>query len=170
MAQPADSQPTNPLDSLRGIQLPEEAGFWELAPGWWILIGLLFAYLIYLTIQWNKKRQRLALLKPAKLELATIANQTPDNHAVADLSALLKRVCLLYYPNKQVAALSGNQWIAFLNQQAAEPIFDKNAVTIFSETLYRKEQLVADRDWQNLLVQSETMIDFIIRNKARQTL
>ncbi|TQV71552.1 DUF4381 domain-containing protein [Aliikangiella marina] len=168
MAQPSNSQPANPLDQLRDIQLPPDATFWELAPGWWFVIGVAVIYLVYLLIKWNQKRQRLALIKPARKELKSIAELTPDNTAAAELSALLKRICLLYFPKKEVASLSGSQWINFLNQQSPNAIFDDKAKLIFSEMLYRKNQQVAEQDWHALLSQSEQMIEFIIRNRERQ--
>ena len=167
MAQPAN-QGANPLDQLRDIQVPDPLQSWAIAPGWWVLIALLLIVISYLAYRWFKRRKALRLLKPANIELQNIAQLVPDNHAIALLSALLKRVCLVYFSKKDVAALSGSQWVDFLNQHTRQPTFNEASRKIFAEVAYRPNQVLDDSLWQQIIMQSESAIDIIIRNGAKE--
>ena len=39
----------NPLDQLRDIHLPEPISWWPLAPGWWLLIIIALALMVWAT-------------------------------------------------------------------------------------------------------------------------
>jgi len=169
MSQPAAGQAPNPLEQLRDIHLPESVNAWELAPGWWVLIGLLVILLAYLVYRWLKTRHAMRLLKPATQELQNIANMVPDNQAIAQLSALLKRVSLIYYPKKEIAALSGAQWVDFLNRQSEQVIFNDDHKKVFSEIAYQPRKKLEASLWQQLVNQSEIALVTIIRNGARKS-
>jgi cbb3-type cytochrome oxidase subunit 3 len=114
----------SPLEKLRDIQLPKPISCWPLAPGWYVLalVGLLFfillIYFIYRKhLQARAKRQALQLLKDyeqyyqAGGEIQVIS---------AQISELLRRVALVYFPREQVASLSGEAWINFLNNTSKQ--------------------------------------------------
>lgn len=161
------NQAQNPLDQLRDIHAPPTLEAIQLAPGWWVLIGLLFVFLIFIAYRTYKKRKSLAILKPANEELRNIAALTPNNHAVAKLSGLLKRICLIYFNQSQVAALSGKTWVEFLNQEFGRTFFDEEQQQLFSSFAYQKEQQLDDNAWQQLICNSQLAIDTIIRQSVR---
>ncbi|PWY56550.1 DUF4381 domain-containing protein [Legionella qingyii] len=111
---------TDPLTQLKDIHLPTPIGWWPVAPGWYILIGLIlflamtFAYGIY------KKHRNALAKKQALLLLDNYQSQyeKEQNGALtsAHISELLRRVALVYYPREQVASLHGEEWLKFLNE------------------------------------------------------
>lgn len=160
------SQAPNPLDQLRDIHAPTALDNLQLAVGWWVVIGLLITLLIYLIYQWFKKRRSLARLKPANAELNSIALMKPNNSAVAQLSALMKRICLIYFHQSQVAGLSGKSWINFLHQEFGQEFFNQEQQQLFSQFAYQREQELDATVWQQLISASRHTIDTIIRQRT----
>lgn len=162
-----NNQAANPLEQLKDIHLPEPISAWQLAPGWWLLVVLLITFTGYIAFRWHKRRIAFRLLKPAQLELKRIGNLPPNNDAIAELSALIKRVCLVYFPTVKTASLSGTQWIAFLNSQTESPIFDESSAEVFTHTAYRANQTLPEAQWKTLITQSRTIINTIIHNSVK---
>lgn len=116
------------LAQLKDIRLPETVGSWPMAYGWYLLMILslmILAFLMYILYRSFKraqiKRQALSLLKAYETQ-----HQQDKNSAFmcARVSELLKRVALVYFPREQVAALSGEKWVQFLNQTGKQLDFD----------------------------------------------
>lgn len=110
----------NELAQLKDIHLPSSIGWWPLAPGWYVLMILIFlmvfviSYLFYRRAQDAKpKLQALKLLKKYQQHYEKEPNSQMTS---ARVSELLRRVALVYFPREQVASLHGESWIAFLNQ------------------------------------------------------
>jgi hypothetical protein len=84
--------------------------FWPPAPGWWIVLGILLV--VAALVAWRMRRAwvRDAYRREALREVAAIGDPR-------ELPALLKRVALAAYPRTEVAGLSGEHWIAFLNRE-----------------------------------------------------
>ena len=97
------------LDNLREIILPPPVPWWPLAPGWWLLLAAIAlaasAFAFRLFRRWRANAYRRAALR----ELAIAGDVT----AIAEI---LKRTALVAYPRKDVAALSGAAWLAWLAQ------------------------------------------------------
>ena len=180
-----NSQPTteNPLDKLRDIHLPEPIDAFPYAPGWWILLAILLIVAGYFVYRQIKYRRAIRLLIPAKVELDQLKSLSGDlinSQSVAKLSALIKRICLIYFPASQVAALSGAQWLEFLNtqvtqintknNQSIEPLFNNKAISLFSQVAYQKNAQVEQSEWLALLTASEKCIELIVKQAARQQL
>lgn len=116
---------------LRDLHLPAEIGWWPLAPGWWVLIGIAALALLWLGWQrfeaWRANRARRIALR----ELAWIGQryeQTDDLQQLAkDLSELLRRGLLAYTPRHVVAGLTGKAWLEWLDQGLDEPVFANGA-------------------------------------------
>ena len=169
-AQQATQPAPSPLDQLKDIHLPEQIDQFQLAPGWWILIAIVIGFVVYAILQWNKKRKSLFLLVPASNELDKIGQSKPDNQAMAELSALLKRVCLLYFPKQQVAALSGDSWTQFINQQVGQELFSPSQQQVFNRLTYQANAQVEPALWNEVINSSRTAIDKIIRQGAKEHL
>ncbi|MDH4049823.1 MAG: DUF4381 domain-containing protein [Gammaproteobacteria bacterium] len=105
---------------LRDLHLPEAIGWWPLAPGWWILIGLAIAGVVYLLrrafLHWRASRpRRIALRELKKVELEY--RRGIDTVSLSKkLSQLLRRAMLAYAPRDEVAGLTGQSWLAWLDQ------------------------------------------------------
>lgn len=113
---------TDPLAQLKDIQLPTPINWWPLAPGWYVLILLVLLLILYfIRIAYRKHRHALAKNQALNL-LQTYKEQYDKVHNVsvtsAQISELLRRVALVYYPREQVASLYGEAWLTFLQQNS----------------------------------------------------
>jgi len=97
---------------LRDLHLPEAIGWWPLAPGWWVVIGLVVLVLVYMVRLYFRTRARGAARRHALRKLNELTAEFEQHHdAVAfssSLSELLRRTMLAYAPRKDVAGLTGD--------------------------------------------------------------
>jgi len=107
--------------TLRDIHLPEAVSWWPPAPGWWGLPALiLLLAIIYLFVRAWRRRRRLR--NSAIQELKYICDAFDRHHdslrLVRELSVLLRRIAISYFPRSDVAALTGDEWLRFLDKSA----------------------------------------------------
>lgn len=103
---------------IRDIHLPDPVSWWPPALGWWLLLVLTIC--IVALVLWQIRRRRLFRLRKAALaELdgiyQTYQKQYDAKRFARDLSALLRRACISYFPNTDTAGLAGNAWLEFLD-------------------------------------------------------
>lgn len=111
------------LENLHGIVEPAPVSlWWPLAPGWWAVLALLALATAIGIWRFVRARRLNAYRRQGLAEL----DITPPQ----ELPALLKRVALSAYPRDEVAGLTGDRWIEFLNRTAPDS-FD----TVSSERL-----------------------------------
>lgn len=111
--------PQDPLAALQPLREPGLISWWPLAPGWWLLGALLLILLIAGLVALLRRYRanayrRQALVRLQALQQAFEESNNRDQY-VARLNALLKSVALVAYPRREVAAISGDKWLAFLN-------------------------------------------------------
>ena len=105
---------------LRDIHLPDNVSWWPIAAGWWLLLAII---ILSIAIIWflHIKKERGRLRKQALAELEKVEtrfNQHQDTQQLAsELSILLRRVSISRYPRTDVAGLTGQAWLNFLNAQ-----------------------------------------------------
>jgi hypothetical protein len=113
--------PQDPLAALQPLRTPEPIALWPPAPGWWLLAALGCAALAALGWHVLRQNRRNRYRRLARAELRTIAEQHADSQGPAAtlcaINTLLKGVCLQVYPQRTVAALSGEAWLDFLNAE-----------------------------------------------------
>ena len=113
-----------PLASLKDIQLPPVPGWFPPAPGWWILGFLLLALFGYAFYKWRQRwfARRPIILALRELSCLELKNNDPDIQCqtLQEISALLRRFCLVFFPRRQVAGLCGQSWLDFLKERAGE--------------------------------------------------
>lgn len=138
---------------LRDLHLPDAIGWWPLAPGWWLLIALALIGVAFLIRAWLKVRARGAARRFALRQLNEIVDRYQDSkNAVefgADLSELLRRSMLAYAPRLDVAGLTGEAWLRWLDEGLAQPVFTEGPGRQILELPYRRpdtELDVADVD------------------------
>lgn len=141
---------------LRDIHLPGEPAFWPPAPGWWLALTLLLAALATALIaglrRWRRLRRKRAIL--AELDRLGTAEQQGPGLAAA-VSTLLKRVALSRYRRAEVAALTGEAWLAFLDRTGGSGRFAQGAGRYLAEGPYAPDGQPMDaegllevaRDW-----------------------
>lgn len=113
------------IRGIAEIELPEPVSWLPQTLGWKILallILLLAALQTYRasTKWWRNRYRRRALERLKAIELA--AGGDPGR-VVAQLPWLLKATALHAYPRVDVAALSGDAWLAFLDAHYSGPSF-----------------------------------------------
>lgn len=126
---------------LRDLHLPEAIGWWPPAPGWWLLAGVLLAALAWVLVRawrrWRRERaRRLALRELARLRREHRAR--PDPVALgARLSVLLRRTMLAYGARGEVAGLTGERWLEWLDRGLEDRPFSAGPGRSLAELPYR---------------------------------
>lgn len=137
----------DPLAQLRDIHLPEPISWWPPAPGWWILALVISATVCMSTYlarkYWLKNRYRRAALR--ELKNFDITGRDNKQALLEELSILLRRVAVQTYGRKQVAHLSGDKWIAFLDKTGNTDQFTMGEAKILGSGLYQSS-IEADMD------------------------
>lgn len=105
---------------LRDIHLPEPTGLWPLAPGWWMLIALALAGIGWLAYRAFKKYRLNAPRRYAMRALAAAESDYREHRNPVELSKqvskLLRRGMLAYAPRREVAGLTGDDWLRRLDR------------------------------------------------------
>jgi Domain of unknown function (DUF4381) len=106
------------LSQLRDIHLPAAVPWWPPAPGWWALVALLLiaAGLVYVIYA---RRRRNRWRGSALTELARLRDASPQR-LLREVSVLLRRVAISRFPRHDVAALTGEAWLAFLDRSLGD--------------------------------------------------
>lgn len=127
---------------LRDLHLPEAIGWWPLAPGWWVVIALAFAACVYLLRLYLHKRSRGAARRHALIQLALLTADFEQHGDVvafsSEMSELLRRTMLAYAPRKEVAGLTGEEWLAWLDRDLDQPRFQGDTGRKLLELPYRR--------------------------------
>ncbi|WP_295542396.1 DUF4381 domain-containing protein [uncultured Thiohalocapsa sp.] len=125
---------------LRDIHEPAAPPAWPPAPGWWLLAALLLAALLpgfwRLRRVWRRRRRRERII--AELEGLHGGDCSPA--LIAGVSALLKRAALSRFPHAEVAALTGEDWLAFLDRTGGGGGFTAGAGRVLAEGVYAPRQ------------------------------
>lgn len=138
----------DPLTQLADIHLPEAVGWWPLAPGWWaaalILLGLLLLASVRAWQRWRRKQR----LQTALNELDTAWDAFLESKLLGkkqefvaldllnNIQNIMRRVALLYFPVEDIAPLSGQRWLDFLQQ--SDPAVNFSQVEGLGDSAYRE--------------------------------
>ncbi len=112
---------------IRDLHLPELIGWWPLAPGWWVLIGLAMIGLAWLARHYLKSRARGKARRQALRQLEQLLSEYEQHgdavRFAAAASALLRRTMLAYAPRAEIAGMTGDEWLAWLDRDLAHRQF-----------------------------------------------
>lgn len=127
---------------LRDIHLPAEPGFWPPAPGWWLVAAMVFALLVWVGMKsreyYRIHRQRQRILRVLEqLESASGQSETPV--FLAQISMLLRRLALMRFPRKDIAALTGDAWLEFLDSSGGNGQFCRGAGRVLADGPYVRD-------------------------------
>ena len=110
--------PADPLATLRDIHVPDAPVFWPPAPGWFVVAALMVAAGIVATVvgvrRWRAVRFRREALAGVRALRTRHQAGAPDVEIAMELSVLIRRVALARHPREEVAGLTGERWIAWL--------------------------------------------------------
>ncbi len=145
---------------LRDIHLPEPISWWPPAPGW---LGLLVLFVLLLIsalfIFRLRQKGRLRRASRAGIEQVFTAYHTHGNpqHLVDGLSVLLRRIALSHYPRSEVAGLTGDAWLEFLDHGVvntwAQSGFSTGAGAVLALGPYKPHVDIDVESLQNICLQ-----------------
>ncbi len=169
----------DPLAELADIHLPEAVSAWPPAPLWWVLAALVLAALgaagVMFYRRWllqQKMKVALDEINRAHLHFQSAHHEIAAQASLALLhccNSVLKRVALVHYPEAEVAALHGRQWLAFLDQSGATDAFSNGPAQVLADGSYRRSY-EADKASANALVQAvSAWISKQYKHPPRQT-
>lgn len=122
-----------PLRDIHGPPLPD---LWPPAPGWWVLLAVALVALGFAS-WWLYRRFRAARRRRRILgELQNLKGRIEGADLVAEVSALLKRVALARYPRTDVASLTGQGWLVFLDRSGGGGRFAAGPGEVLAEGPY----------------------------------
>jgi hypothetical protein len=134
---------SDPLAGLRGYHLPEPVSWWPPAAGWWVLAGLMILLTVLLTWVVVRRRRRHMALRTALAELDTLIGARAEVKPVEftrHLSRLLRRYALVRFPRHEVAGLTGDDWLRFLDTHGGTvAVLDELAILVRAWILHNAE-------------------------------
>lgn len=155
---------------LIDIHLPSEPADWPPAYGWWLLLALCLG-LFVVALRYQLKRRK---FKQQRQEIVTMVDALEGQlkkgqgvTALADLNTLLKRIAIQYYPRQEVASLSGEAWLQFLDNSGEMQNFTKGDGKLLAFTPY-KADMPRDRRLQGLMVAVRQWIDVTLAKQSKQ--
>jgi hypothetical protein len=125
------STQTHPLP-LKPQHLPEAPGLWPLPWGYWALLATVIIatlLLVWLTRHYKRK----ARAKKAAIKLIETHSGSSPSSAIE----IVRQAALSYFPREDIAKLSGEQWLTFLDSQLDAPRF-RAKDSEWQYVLYRK--------------------------------
>lgn len=140
----------DPLAGLRAYHLPDAPSWWPPAPGWWVLALLLLVAAVS-SAWWIARRRRChAAARQAERELGQLhANLKEHGDArafVRGLSKLLRRFALAAFARREVASLTGDDWLKFLDRHGGGGRFLAGPGRQLLEAPYRPSVDVSTED------------------------
>ncbi len=166
MAAPSPSTQTLQLEA---IHLPPQPGFWPPAPGWWLTAALLLVLSGLATRQWwrwRRQRRERARIEATLQRLARELREDPQ-HAVIDINVFLRKMALTHFPDADVASLTGDDWLAFLDRSGETTDFTHGPGRVLAEGPYRA-RLPAPFDGDALLEAVRRWTQRVTATEARR--
>jgi hypothetical protein len=127
---------------LADIHMPTTPSAWPPAPGWWVLLALIVAlitlavvkFLRYKKLKTQQQRtlQALTLLEDNLLN----GDEEKKTEALSEINILLRRLALMHFPRKNIASLTGKNWLQFLDKSGNTKDFSQGAGRILADVPY----------------------------------
>jgi hypothetical protein len=141
---------------LRDLHLPDITGWWPLAPGWWFLIALAVIGLIVLIRRSFRNWRHNAPRRLALKRLAAISGEFEEGIGAVllakELSELMRRAMLAYAPRQEIAGLTGDEWLEWLDQGLDDKPFSQGPGKILESLPYLNPQAINnDTDVRGLI-------------------
>ena len=113
------------IHGIDEVIVPDAISWWPSTSGW-IVVGavagmLLLAKVSQIARRWWRNRYRREALR----QLGELQGRTEPMEVVSKLPFYIKATALHAYPREEVASLSGNDWLAYLDAHYQGPSFQQ---------------------------------------------
>ncbi|MDM8568338.1 DUF4381 domain-containing protein [Thiotrichales bacterium HSG1] len=137
------------LHDIRGLDM---ISWWPLAPGWWLLIGLIILLTIIFIYRIKRKQKNRNWQQMARQEWLQLRPlNSPAKEQLTFLSVLLRRIAVQKYGREACAGLSGEKWLAWLTKNDPQG-FDWNKTgKILVETPYMPPDTIVEEQELDLI-------------------
>jgi len=123
--------------------MPDMIEAWPPAPGWWILAALgvllVIAGLTWLFRYWRANRYRREAISELTQLLKDQHKDEDDQAYLEALQRLLKRTALTGFPREEVASLTGEAWVQFLDRASGSHDFSMGEAEALIDGNYRPD-------------------------------
>ncbi|MGF1682723.1 DUF4381 domain-containing protein [Photobacterium minamisatsumaniensis] len=143
---------TDKFLSLAPLERAPEPSWWPLPLSAWVLIGgaVCIAVIVLAVVVWRHGRKQIK--RKALHQLSGLAIEQD----LSSLDNLLRRVALTYFPRNEVAGLTGEAWLKWLDTQLVTPQFLPLS-SQWSAALYRGNSL-DNCQWNTCIAASQQWI------------
>lgn len=142
------------LEALRDIRMPEPVSHAPQTYGWWILAVVVLVGAVFVARAAHRHWRAQAYRRRARAlhaELAARAAHAGTRaEALAALPGLLKRTALQAWPRAEVASLSDEAWLAFLDRTYPGQAFERGPGRVLPTLAYGLAELT-DADVEGVL-------------------
>jgi len=132
--------PQSALEGLHEILLPDPVSWMPQTAGWYAVFGLALLVSAWWVYRRLRRFRRNLYRRLALHELAAIERdlQKPDERAgvLAGIPVLLKATALSAFPRNEVARLSGEAWLSFLDKTLGGKEFTEGEGQLLAELAY----------------------------------
>jgi len=139
------SQP-DALQALHDVVVPGPISWMPQTAGWYVVMVLLLAGLTLLTVRILRRRQANRYRGAALKELAGIRRRAgqPSSRtsALLELPALVKRTALSFRGRNEVAGLTGDDWLEFLDGTYGGHAFSRGPGRLLADLPYRDQTYI----------------------------
>lgn len=162
------------LQQLKDIHLPQPIHMWPIAPGWilvYVIILLLFSCVLYFFYKSMRNRYTVKFALTKLNNLQHQIQENPNINAAAEISTLLRRTALYYFPREDIAGLSGKHWLEFLNRSGKTMNFTQDDGCLLTDAPYQKNHKTdltplfeLTRDWLKVISKNNSRYKYIKHN------
>ncbi len=122
---------------------PAAINWWPQTTGWWwvgaALVVVLGRYGWRRLRHWYRNRYR----REATVRLQQLAAASANDNWLLEINRLLKLTALAAFSREQVASLSGEAWVNFLNRQCTTPPFSTQQSQLLALGTYTGQTVAA---------------------------
>jgi hypothetical protein len=142
------------LANLHDIIVPEAVSWWPLASGSYAIASVMLIisawFIARSAYRWRRNAYRRNALTQLQQLKATISPETAAS-VLGELATLMRRVALTVYPRSQIAGLTGDAWLNFLDESAATTQFANDNGRRLMSAAYGTHASIATSDAEKLV-------------------
>lgn len=162
---------------IKDIHLPAAIPWWPPAPGWWLLAALILvalyqAWRLYQRSRHSPRRQRERMLRAIRTSWKQLkrTHLQPTSglteRGVSELSEFLRRVALALNGREQVAGLSGEAWLRFLDESIDGSDFRQGPGRLLIDAPYRRAAAIPALQQTALIELCDRWVEKVLQHEA----